>query len=203
MTTQPDDELWSAIGDPVPPPGPRPPGQPRRGQRQLAGRAGAVLPPGRLQAPGRARALRPYQPAQAGPGGPVPGRDQPSRPGLPGHGRGRRPVGSPPGRHQAPRRSRPRGKPRDKTIMTNERGNPTHPPVVTQAAYQSELDKLRAREKAHTREGDAIAAARRRLPMVEVAASLPPTASAKAAPGAPARSASCPTCTPATSPTPS
>ena len=28
--------------------------------------------------------------------------------------------------------------------MTNDRGNPTHPPVVTQAAYQSELDKLRA-----------------------------------------------------------
>jgi predicted dithiol-disulfide oxidoreductase (DUF899 family) len=27
---------------------------------------------------------------------------------------------------------------------------------------------LRVREKAHTREGDAIAAARRRLPMVEV-----------------------------------
>jgi predicted dithiol-disulfide oxidoreductase (DUF899 family) len=59
--------------------------------------------------------------------------------------------------------------------MTNERGNPSHPPVVTQAAYQSELDKLRAREKAHTREGDAIAAARRRLPMVEVDASLPLT----------------------------
>jgi len=59
--------------------------------------------------------------------------------------------------------------------MTNDRGNPTHPPVVTQAAYQSELDKLRAREKAHTREGDAIAAARRRLPMVEVDASLPLT----------------------------
>ena len=33
---------------------------------------------------------------------------------------------------------------------------------------QAELDALRAREKAHTREGDAIAAARRRLPMVEV-----------------------------------
>ena len=32
--------------------------------------------------------------------------------------------------------------------------------------------KLRVREKAHTREGDAIAAARRRLPMVEVDADL-------------------------------
>jgi len=44
------------------------------------------------------------------------------------------------------------------------------PPVADRAAFQTELDRLRAREKAHTREGDAIAAARRRLPMVEVAA---------------------------------
>ena len=40
------------------------------------------------------------------------------------------------------------------------------PPVVDRAAFQAELDRLRVREKAHTREGDAIAAARRRLPMV-------------------------------------
>jgi len=43
---------------------------------------------------------------------------------------------------------------------------------VDRAAFQAELDELRIREKAHTREGDAIAAARRRLPMVEVDASL-------------------------------
>ena len=49
---------------------------------------------------------------------------------------------------------------------------PTMPPVADRAAFQAELDKLRIREKAHTREGDAIAAARRRLPMVEVAADL-------------------------------
>ena len=30
--------------------------------------------------------------------------------------------------------------------MTNERGNQSHPPAVDQAVYQSELDKLRARE---------------------------------------------------------
>ena len=42
------------------------------------------------------------------------------------------------------------------------------PPVADRAAFQTELDRLRVREKAHTREGDAIAAARRRLPMVEV-----------------------------------
>jgi predicted dithiol-disulfide oxidoreductase (DUF899 family) len=43
---------------------------------------------------------------------------------------------------------------------------------VDRATFQAELDKLRTREKAHTREGDAIAAARRRLPMVEVDANL-------------------------------
>ncbi|MGC4937744.1 DUF899 family protein [Kribbella sp. DT2] len=42
------------------------------------------------------------------------------------------------------------------------------PRVVDRATFQEQVDELRAREKAHTREGDAIAAARRRLPMVEV-----------------------------------
>jgi len=42
------------------------------------------------------------------------------------------------------------------------------PPVVDRAAFEAEVERLRAREKAHTREGDAIAAARRRLPMAEV-----------------------------------
>jgi len=42
------------------------------------------------------------------------------------------------------------------------------PAVVDRATFQTELDNLRAREKAHTRQGDAIAAARRRIPMVEV-----------------------------------
>jgi len=42
------------------------------------------------------------------------------------------------------------------------------PPVVDQDTFQAQLDELRVREKAHTHEGDAIAAARRRLPMVEV-----------------------------------
>lgn len=42
------------------------------------------------------------------------------------------------------------------------------PEIVDRATWQAELDSLRVREKAHTREGDAIAAARRRLPMVEV-----------------------------------
>ena len=42
------------------------------------------------------------------------------------------------------------------------------PEIVDRNAYQAKVDALRTREKAHTREGDAIAAARRRLPMVEV-----------------------------------
>jgi predicted dithiol-disulfide oxidoreductase (DUF899 family) len=47
------------------------------------------------------------------------------------------------------------------------------PPVVDRATWEAQLDELRVREKAHTREGDAIAAARRRLPMVEVDPMIP------------------------------
>jgi predicted dithiol-disulfide oxidoreductase (DUF899 family) len=47
------------------------------------------------------------------------------------------------------------------------------PAAVDRATFQAELDALRVREKAHTHEGDAIAAARRRLPMVEVDGSIP------------------------------
>jgi predicted dithiol-disulfide oxidoreductase (DUF899 family) len=46
------------------------------------------------------------------------------------------------------------------------------PTAVDRATFQSELDRLRTREKAHTKEGDEIAAARRHLPMVEVDADL-------------------------------
>ena len=42
------------------------------------------------------------------------------------------------------------------------------PLVVDRATFHAELDALRVREKAHTHEGDAIAAVRRRLPVVEV-----------------------------------
>ncbi|NEE27947.1 DUF899 domain-containing protein, partial [Streptomyces sp. SID7982] len=44
--------------------------------------------------------------------------------------------------------------------------------MADRAAFEAEVASLRLREKAHTREGDAIAAARRRLPMVEVDATL-------------------------------
>ena len=44
---------------------------------------------------------------------------------------------------------------------------PGRPPVVDLATWEAARDELLIREKAHTREGDAIAAARRRLPMVE------------------------------------
>jgi predicted dithiol-disulfide oxidoreductase (DUF899 family) len=49
------------------------------------------------------------------------------------------------------------------------------PPVVDRATFDADLDHLRAREKAHTREGDEITAQRKRLPMVEVDASIPVT----------------------------
>ncbi len=45
---------------------------------------------------------------------------------------------------------------------------PGKPPVVDMDTWQAARDELLVREKAHTREGDAIAAARRRLPMVEL-----------------------------------
>jgi predicted dithiol-disulfide oxidoreductase (DUF899 family) len=51
--------------------------------------------------------------------------------------------------------------------LTKESNLPT-PSVVDRAAFKEQLLQLRAREKAYTREGDALAAARRRLPMVEV-----------------------------------
>ena len=71
----------------------------------------------------------------------------------------------------------------EETVMKDESANlggpaasaagaPGLPAAVDRATFQAELDRLRVREKAHTREGDAIAAARRRLPMVEVDASL-------------------------------
>ncbi len=47
------------------------------------------------------------------------------------------------------------------------------PEIVARSIFSAELDALRLREKAHTKEGDAIAAARRRLPMVEVDAATP------------------------------
>jgi predicted dithiol-disulfide oxidoreductase (DUF899 family) len=42
------------------------------------------------------------------------------------------------------------------------------PPIVDHATWEGQLSELRAREKAATRELDAIAAQRRRLPMVEL-----------------------------------
>jgi predicted dithiol-disulfide oxidoreductase (DUF899 family) len=47
------------------------------------------------------------------------------------------------------------------------------PKIVDRSTFQAELDALRVREKAHTRESDAIAAVRRRLPMVEVDGATP------------------------------
>src|SRR6476620_6855551 len=66
--------------------------------------------------------------------------------------------------------------------MTDKPTDAARPPITDRAAFQTELDRLRVREKAHTREGDAIAAARRRLPMVEVDPQTPLTGADGAVP---------------------
>jgi predicted dithiol-disulfide oxidoreductase (DUF899 family) len=57
--------------------------------------------------------------------------------------------------------------------MPNNKVDPAVPDVVDRATFQAQLEGLRVREKAHTKEGDAIAAARRRLPMVKVEGATP------------------------------
>ena len=57
--------------------------------------------------------------------------------------------------------------------MTAHKDEFPAPPVVDRSVFQAELDALRLREKAHTHEGDAITAARRRLPMVAVDSATP------------------------------
>ncbi|WP_425568938.1 DUF899 family protein [Nonomuraea salmonea] len=52
-------------------------------------------------------------------------------------------------------------------MTSSASAQPGRPPVADLATWQAARDELLVREKAHTREGDAIAAARRRLPMVE------------------------------------
>jgi len=53
-------------------------------------------------------------------------------------------------------------------LPTHPLGLDAVPDVVDRHAWEKARDELLAREKAHTREGDAIAAARRRLPMTQV-----------------------------------
>jgi predicted dithiol-disulfide oxidoreductase (DUF899 family) len=47
------------------------------------------------------------------------------------------------------------------------------PIIVDRSTFQAKLDALRSREKSHMKEGDAIAATRRRLPMVEADGTTP------------------------------
>jgi predicted dithiol-disulfide oxidoreductase (DUF899 family) len=63
-------------------------------------------------------------------------------------------------------------RPSQETIMNDRSPSPALPPVVDRKTWQEARNALLAREKAHTHEGDAIAAARRRLPMVEVDATI-------------------------------
>jgi predicted dithiol-disulfide oxidoreductase (DUF899 family) len=61
---------------------------------------------------------------------------------------------------------------RTETTMTDKFAAPK---VVDRSVLHAELEALRVREKAHTKEGDAIAAARRRLPMVKADGATPLT----------------------------
>src|ERR1041384_1638511 len=57
-------------------------------------------------------------------------------------------------------------------MMNDHAPSPALPPVVDRKTWQEAREALFAREKAHTREGDAIAAARRRLRMGGVDAGI-------------------------------
>ncbi len=59
---------------------------------------------------------------------------------------------------------------------------PGQPPIVDMATWDRAREALLVREKAHTREGDAIAAARRRLPMVELDGTVEVTGAGGAVP---------------------
>jgi predicted dithiol-disulfide oxidoreductase (DUF899 family) len=61
----------------------------------------------------------------------------------------------------------------DELVMTGDLENAALPAMADRDTWQAQVEGLRVREKAHTREGDSIAAARRRLPMVEVDPSTP------------------------------
>jgi predicted dithiol-disulfide oxidoreductase (DUF899 family) len=58
-------------------------------------------------------------------------------------------------------------------MMKHTGNEPGAPAVVDRGTFQAALDALRVREKAHTRAGDALAASRRRLPMVEMDGAIP------------------------------
>ncbi|MBM7844352.1 DUF899 domain-containing protein [Herpetosiphon giganteus] len=64
-----------------------------------------------------------------------------------------------------------KGIPQSIAFVSNEAS--TTPTIVDRQHFQANIDTLRVREKALTREADAIAAARRQLPMVEVDALTP------------------------------
>ena len=57
--------------------------------------------------------------------------------------------------------------------MKDRRDELGAPKIINRSTFRAELDALPVREKVHTREGDAIAAARRRVRMVEVDGATP------------------------------
>ena len=61
-----------------------------------------------------------------------------------------------------------KGDPKNVRLFGGATDTSALPESVDRSSFEAELNNLRVREKAHTREGDAISAARRRLPMVKV-----------------------------------
>jgi predicted dithiol-disulfide oxidoreductase (DUF899 family) len=59
------------------------------------------------------------------------------------------------------------------TVKTTRLTPKQAPGGLARSTFQAQLDALRVREKARTREGDAIAAVRRRLPVVEIDSAIP------------------------------
>ena len=60
-----------------------------------------------------------------------------------------------------------RAEPMERTMKNSVRDELGVPDVVDRSTFRAELDALRVREKAHTRAGDAIAAARLLAKLVE------------------------------------
>ena len=86
---------------------------------------------------------------------------------------GRFGVGRPSERRCRTRMSSALRETKRETIMVGKKVDHPAPETVDRETFQATVDALRVREKAHTREGDAVAAARRRLPMVKVDGATP------------------------------
>src|ERR1051325_7118402 len=77
-------------------------------------------------------------------------------------------LAPPPDRSVRPGRTTTKPRRKESRVTEFSTSHPRVPEVTNRATWQASIDELRIKEKAHTRAGDALAAERRRLPMVEV-----------------------------------